>query len=83
MATTVQSPAATLRAAWLAQAQANPWITFGLAATAAAVVTADVPSASARARGGSPAATAAAIVWVPTWMPRVEVTDGERRPEWR
>ncbi|MEX5451786.1 ZIP family metal transporter, partial [Stutzerimonas stutzeri] len=38
MATTVQSPAATLRAAWLAQAQANPWITFGLAATAAAVL---------------------------------------------
>ena len=38
MASTVQTPAATLRAAWLAQAQANPWITFGLAATAVAVL---------------------------------------------
>src|SRR3546814_3652355 len=37
MVSTVQSPAATLRAAWLAQAPANPWITFGLAATAVAV----------------------------------------------
>ncbi len=38
MASTVQSPAATLRSAWLAQAQANPWITIGLAATAVAVL---------------------------------------------
>ncbi|MFI8690530.1 ZIP family metal transporter [Stutzerimonas kunmingensis] len=38
MASTVQSPTATLRAAWLAQAQANPWITFGLAATAVVVL---------------------------------------------
>jgi ZIP family zinc transporter len=38
MASTVQTPAATLRAAWLAQAQANPWITFGLAATSVAVL---------------------------------------------
>lgn len=43
MASTVQSPsaqstAATLRSVWLAQAQANPWITFGLAATGVALV---------------------------------------------
>lgn len=38
MAATVQSPAATLRAAWLAQAQAKPWITLGLAATVGAVL---------------------------------------------
>jgi len=38
MASTVQSPAATLRAAWLAQAQANPWITVSLAVTMSAVL---------------------------------------------
>src|SRR5690606_14104063 len=38
MASTVQSPAASLRAAWVAQAQAKPWITVGLAATASAVL---------------------------------------------
>lgn len=38
MATTIPSPAATLRSAWLAQAQANPWITFGLAGTALVVL---------------------------------------------
>lgn len=43
MASTVQGPslqstAATLRSVWLTQAQANPWITFSLAATAIAVV---------------------------------------------
>jgi zinc transporter, ZIP family len=38
MASTVQSPAATLRSVWLAQAQASPWITFSLAATAVAVL---------------------------------------------
>ena len=38
MASTAQSPAATLRSVWLAQAQASPWITFSLAATAVAVL---------------------------------------------
>ncbi|MDC6641663.1 hypothetical protein OEZ79_26220, partial [Leclercia adecarboxylata] len=38
MASTIQSPAATLRAAWIAQAQASPWITFSLAAAAASVL---------------------------------------------
>ncbi|MCQ4256703.1 ZIP family metal transporter [Stutzerimonas stutzeri] len=43
MASTVQSSsaqstAATLRSVWLAQAQANPWITFSLAATGVALV---------------------------------------------
>ena len=38
MASTVQSPAASLRAAWVAQAQVKPWITIGLAATASAVL---------------------------------------------
>ncbi len=38
MASTVQSPAATLRSVWLAQAQASPWITLSLAATAVAVL---------------------------------------------
>lgn len=38
MASTAQSPAATLRSVWLAQAQASPWITFSLVATAVAVL---------------------------------------------
>ncbi|WP_019340712.1 ZIP family metal transporter [Stutzerimonas stutzeri] len=38
MASTAQSPAATLRSVWLAQAQASPWITFSLAAAAVAVL---------------------------------------------
>ncbi|MBE7373095.1 ZIP family metal transporter [Pseudomonas lopnurensis] len=37
MTTTVHSPAATLRSAWVAQAQAHPGITLGLAGTALAV----------------------------------------------
>ncbi|EIK52712.1 hypothetical protein YO5_08078 [Stutzerimonas stutzeri TS44] len=35
---TTQSPAATLRSAWLAQAQANPWIASGLGAALLAVL---------------------------------------------
>ena len=38
MASTAQSPAATLRAVWLAQAQASPWITLSLAAAAVVVL---------------------------------------------
>jgi zinc transporter, ZIP family len=38
MASTAQSPAATLRSVWLAQAQASPWITFSLAAAAVVVL---------------------------------------------
>lgn len=38
MASTAQSPAATLRSVWLAHAQASPWITFSLAVTAVAVL---------------------------------------------
>jgi len=38
MASTVQSPAATLRSVWLAQAQASPWVAFSLAAASVAVL---------------------------------------------
>lgn len=35
---TTQSPAATLRSAWVAQAQANPWVAIGLGAALLAVL---------------------------------------------
>ncbi|KRW74997.1 ZIP family metal transporter [Stutzerimonas nitrititolerans] len=38
MTTTTSNHAATLRSAWLAQAQASPWVTLGLAGAALAVV---------------------------------------------